>query len=125
MGRSITKLFRAFWPLGLFVFYSLIVLSFENIDADQLAIIFGSVVVGAACLAWLIIDWVKPSESRVKSKLADMEDLLRPYEGMSLKEMPPEVQAEVRRRLGWSEPVPPAPPSPPASPPNSGDKTAA
>lgn len=124
MARSISKLYRAFWPLGLFAFFTLIALSFEEIDPEKLAIIFGSVVIGCACTAWLIIDWVKPSESRVKSKLADMEDLLRPYEGMSLKEMPPEVQAEVRRRLGWTEPSPPPAPPPPVAP-NPGDKTAA
>jgi len=106
MLRTISKLFTAFWPLGLFAFFVLIVLSFTNIEPEQIAQIFGAVVIGCAALAWLIVDWVKPSEDRVKSALREMSELLAPYEGMKLKDMPPEIQAEVHRRLGWGpEPV--------------------
>lgn len=119
MGRRISRLFRAFWPLGLFIFYLMIVLSFTDIGPELLAQIFGAAVIACAAVAWLIVDWVKPSEHRVRSRLKDMEDLLKPYEGLSLREMPPEVQAEVRLRLGWSaaeSPLAPLPPAPLSGP---------
>ncbi len=109
MLRGLSRLFSAFWPIGLFAFFLLIALSFEDIEQDVLAQIFGAIVIFCAALAWLILDWVKPSESRTRQKLAEMADLLRPYEGLSLKQMPPEVQAEVHKRLGWTIKPPPAP----------------
>jgi hypothetical protein len=102
MIRTLSRLFSAFWPLGLFVFFLLLVLSFSTIPEQIIAQIFGAAVIFCAALAWLIVDWVKPTQKRVNQRLAEMADLLKPYEGMSLKQMPPEVRAEVQRRLGWT-----------------------
>lgn len=70
----------------------------------MLAQLLGLGVVGAAALMWLVHDYVRDTDSRVKRELEAMADLLAPYEGLKLKQMPPEVQAEVRRRLGWVAP---------------------
>lgn len=107
MIRTFSRLFSAFWPLGLFVFFLVLVLSFSTIPERIIAQIFGAAVIFCAALAWLIVDWIKPSQQNVNQKLAEMADLLKPYEGMSLKQMPPEVRAEVHRRLGWTIKEPP------------------
>lgn len=104
MVKRLSNLFTTFWPFGLFSFYVLIILSFTEIEPALMAQIFGLSVVAAAAVAWLVIDYVSVSDNRVRTKLKEMESLLKPYEGMKLKEMPPEVQEEVRRRLGWTTP---------------------
>lgn len=75
----------------------------------MVAQIFGLALVLCAVTAWLVHDYVKETDNRVRRELDDMSDLLKPYDGMKLKEMPPEIQAEVKRRLGWVAP-PPKPP---------------
>jgi hypothetical protein len=117
MIRWLSRLFSALWPFGLFVFFVMLALSFEAIPEQQLAQIFGAVVIFCGAVAWLIADWVKPSQDRVNQKLAEIADLLQPYEGMSLKQMPPEVRAEVQRRLGWVAVEVKAPSAPPAGTP--------
>lgn len=104
MLRRLSRLFSAFWPLGLFAFYVLIVLSFTQIRPEVVAQIFGLSVIICAALAWLVSDFTVVSENRVRTKLRELEDVLAPYEGMKLREMPPEVQAMVRSKLGWDEP---------------------
>lgn len=100
--KLLLNLFRLFWPFGLFIFYLLISLSFTSVDPALLAQLLGLGVVLVAAVMWLVHDYVKDTDHRIKRELEDMADLLSPYEGMKLKEMPAEVQAEVRRRLGWS-----------------------
>ncbi len=70
----------------------------------MVAQIFGLALVLCAVTAWLVHDYVKETDNRVRRELDDMSDLLKPYDGMKLKEMPPEIQAEVKRRLGWIAP---------------------
>lgn len=115
MVRRLSKLFTTFWPFGLLAFFVLIVLSFTHIPPDEVAQIFGLTVVTCAAMAWLLSDYVGNSDNRVHAKLKELEDLLKPYEGMKLKEMPPEVQEAVRVKLGWSEkPAAPSAESKPA-----------
>lgn len=72
----------------------------------MVAQIFGLALVLCAVTAWLVHDYVKETDNRVRRELDDMSDLLKPYDGMKLKDMPPEIQAEVKRRLGWIAPPP-------------------
>lgn len=102
--KVILNLFRLFWPFGLFIFYLLISLSFTTIDPALLAQLLGLGVAMVAAVMWLVHDYVKDTDHRIKRELEAMADLLAPYEGLKLKQMPPEVQAEVRRRLGWVAP---------------------
>lgn len=106
MVRRLSKLFTAFWPFGLLAFFVLIVLSFTRISPYDVAQIFGLTVIGCAAMAWLVTDYVGGADNRVQTKLKELEDVLKPYEGMKLREMPPEVQALVREKLGWTEPPP-------------------
>lgn len=109
MRKKLHRLFQTLWPFALFIFFVLIVLSFSDIPTYLLAQLFGLAVVLSAAVAWLVIDYVRDSDRRVGARLRDISDLLKPYDGMKLSEMPPEVQAEVRKRLQWSDkkPVPP------------------
>lgn len=109
MRKKLHRLFQTLWPFALFIFFVLIALSFSDIPAYLLAQLFGLAVVLSAAVAWLVIDYVRDSDKRVGARLRDISDLLKPYDGMKLSEMPPEVQAEVRKRLQWSDkkPVPP------------------
>jgi len=109
MVHRLSKLFTTFWPFGLLAFFVLIILSFTHIPAEQVAQIFGLTVVACAAMAWLVSDYVGSADNRVHSKLKELEDLLKPYDGMKLKEMPPEVQEAVRAKLGWTEKPKPAP----------------
>lgn len=104
MVRRLSKLFTTFWPFGLLAFFVLIVLSFTDTDPASVAQIFGLTIIGCAAMAWLVSDYVGSSDNRVQDKLRELEDVLRPYEGMKLSEMPDEVQAAVRSKLGWTEP---------------------
>lgn len=101
--QSISRWVHTLWPFGLFLFYVLVVLSFQAVDPAALAQLFGLAVVLSGAVAWLIFDYTRDSDNRVRSRLEELEDFLAPYDGMKLKEMPPEVQAEVRRRLGWGD----------------------
>ena len=103
MWRKLDSLFSYLWPFGLVLFFLLISLSFSAIPVEKLAVVFGLSVVACASLAWLLVDSISASQRLLQRRLEEMEDLLKPYEGMKLSQMPPDVQAEVRRRLGWTE----------------------
>ena len=104
MVRRLSKLFTTFWPFGLLAFFILVVLSFTDTDPASVAQIFGLAVIACAAMAWWVSDYVGNSDDRVQTKLRELEDVLKPYEGMKLSEMPPEVQAVVREKLGWTAP---------------------
>lgn len=105
MVRWLSKFFTTYWPFGLLAFFILLALSFTNIEPEAIAQIFGLAVICCAALAWLVSDSISASENRIHAKLKELEDVLKSYEGMKLKEMPPEVQALVRAKLGWTEPA--------------------
>lgn len=98
----ISRHFRAYWALGLFIYFSLVALSFENMSRPMLAQILGLIFILCGAVAWVVNDYVADSERKIKTKLEEISDLLEPYDGMKLSEMPAEVQMEVRRRLGWA-----------------------
>lgn len=106
--RLIVRYFRAYWSIGLFGYFALIALSLEDISPHLISQLFGLVVVLCGAVAWLVNDYVAESDNRVRARLEEISDLLAPYDGMKLSEMPPEVQAEVRKRLGWTS-LPSAP----------------
>lgn len=103
MKKRLHRTFQALWPFGLFLFYVLIILSFTNTSPQVLALYFGLAVVLSASVAWLVADYVRESDQLVKNSLEELSELLKPYDGMRLSEMPPDVQAEVRKRLHWTE----------------------
>lgn len=104
MVRKLSKLFTTFWPFGLLAFFVLVVLSLDtSMSPHDVAQVFGVAVIAIAALAWLLTDYVGSSDNRVQNKLKELEDMLKPYEGMKLREMPPEVQEAVRTKLGWRE----------------------
>ncbi len=104
--RFIARYFRAYWSIGLFGYFALIALSFEDVSPYILSQLYGLVLVLCGAVAWLVNDYVAESDNRVKARLEEISDLLEPYDGLKLSEMPPEVQAEVRKRLGWAAPMP-------------------
>jgi hypothetical protein len=104
MKKKYEKYVQAYWPIALFAFFALVVLSLSHIPTAEVAKLFGLVVVTCGAVAWLVNDYVKESDNRVQAKLEEIGDLLKPYDGLKLSEMPQEVQDEVRKRLGWSTP---------------------
>jgi len=103
MVRKLSKLFTTFWPFGLLAFFVLVILSFTKATPHDAAQVFGIAVIAIGAMAWLLTDYVGGSDNRVQSKLKELEDVLKPYEGMKLREMPIEVQEAVRAKLGWRE----------------------
>lgn len=106
MLKRVSNAIELLWPFGLLAFYVLIILSFTNLPAETIAQIFGITVVICAAVAWLVVDYTKSSDDRVKKAIEDMKDVLALYDGVKMKDMPPEVQEELRRRLGWVEKKP-------------------
>jgi len=106
MVRKLSKLFTAFWPFGLFAFFVLVILSFTHLDPYTVAQIFGLTAIGCGAMAWLVTDYVGGADNRVQTKLKELEDVLKPYEGMKLSQMPLEVQQLVRAKLDCRPPKP-------------------
>ncbi len=109
MVKWFNSFFSAYWPIGLFAFFCLVVLSLVKESAQEVFQWFGLALVLCGAMIWLVNDYVKESDNRVTTKLAEISDLLAPYDGMKLSQMPPEIQEEVRKRLGWTTPPPPPP----------------
>lgn len=103
--RLFSKFFSAYWPIGLFGYYAIVALSLGKMPQSHLLQLFGVVLVLCGAVIWMVNDYVRDSDNRVQEKLEEISDLLAPYDGMKLSEMPQEVQDEVRRRLGWTMPL--------------------
>lgn len=104
MASKFSKTISALWPFALLAVFLIAILRFSNLDLYLAAQVFGLIVMLAAVFFWALTDYATTSDNRVQSKLKELESVLKPYEGMKLRDMPPEVQTAVREKLGWRNP---------------------